>query len=224
MRCMVVTAACLLLALTVSAQDVVSVIETDAEATIDSVPTYVEFTLSKTLSAASLAEAVTEAMQFEPKLREQIDEQALSTKQLSFSSVIIPTANSRDVSVQARLRFSTVAFTANTDGLLEFARLCDKVSEMAKTAGATLEGPEFGVDTPAAVEQAAVGRAIEMAYPNAEAAAAIMRGQILAVDRVTILSVTWGKAAEQASTQSDVRRVACTAKVRVTYAFGPTTP
>ncbi len=206
------------------AQDAVSIIETDAEATIDSVPSYAEFTFSKTSTAATLSDAVTEALQLEPRLREQMEENELTPKEMKFSSVTIPKADGQQANTSARVRFVAQPYSVNDDGVLQFAQLCQTLVKVAAAAGATLEGPAFGVDNPSPVEQSAVTRAIEMAYPLAEAAATIMRGQILAVDKVTVLSTEWGKPSDDSSMQPDVGRIVCKAKVRVSYAFGPTTP
>jgi len=208
----------------VMAQEQMSTIQTEAEATVDSAPSHVEFRLQKTSTGESLAAAVSDAIAFEPALRKHIEERELSIRDLQFTSVGQPKLDAKQATVVARIRVSTAAYSASTDGAVELAQLCDSMLDLAKTLGATIEGPSFGVDNPETLEQSAVTRAVELAYPNAEAAASILRGQITAVDQVAILSSEWNKISDDIAVQPDIRRVTCTARVRVTYTLVPAAP
>ena len=206
------------------AQEVpVSTIETEGMAVVDTLPTYVEFWLHVSTSGESATEAVEAALRFEPALRKELQTREMTPSELSFTGIAIPDVGTKEANVSARLRFSASTFTATEDeGARQFAQLCDKIIALIGAfQHAKLEGPALGLADMQTIEDSAIARATEKAYPAAKAAALIMNGQIIAVDKVVVETVVWNKAPGVNATQPDIRRVSCTAKVRVTYTFTP---
>jgi uncharacterized protein YggE len=72
---------------------------------------------------------------------------------------------------------------------------------------------------PTAIEQGAVARAVENAYPHAEAVALVMKAQITALNRVVIDQIAWNADPSSRAAQPDCSRLTCTARVKVSYAF-----
>lgn len=211
----------LFLVSTVSAQEAapLSAIECDGAATVDTAPTYVEFWLHARSVGATFAEAATKTLTFEQSLRKELETRQLTFMDLSMSNLAIPNSLAREANISARLRFNAVPLSTGETGPQKFAELCDKVVDISNALGCAFSGPVLGTEDTTAVEEAAIARAIEKAYPSAKAAAQIMRGQIVAVDRVSVVDLTWNKAPDSQAVQPDIRRLTCTARVRVSYAF-----
>jgi len=204
------------------AQDLqVSVIESEGIATVDTVPTYVEFWLHAAPQGATHVEAVNAALGFEGTLRSELDNAGVKPADLIFESVAVPDILVKEARVSARLRFSAAVFNSPETGIRDFAALCDKVDAIAKKLECQPEGPSLGVENTESIEEAAIGRATEKAYPQAKAAAQVMNGQISAVDRVSVESVLWNSAPDANAGLPSIRRITCTARVRVTYALTP---
>lgn len=121
--------------------------------------------------------------------------------------------------VTARVRFDTAAFHEGAEGYVEFGSLCDKMRGLSQTVGCTFSGPRLGVYDPRQTERVAISKAIEEAYPSAEAAAHIMPAHIVSVQRVNVEEVSWDKSEDWRGAGPGLRRSVCTARVRVTYVF-----
>lgn len=133
----------------------------------------------------------------------------------------MPDVVNKEADISARLRFNAAPYTTAENGIAQFALLCDKIAALATTLECEPEGPTLGVDDTRAAEDAAIARAVEKAYTGGKAAAQVMNGQIVAVDHVSIEEILWNKAPGVSARQPDIRRLTCTARVRVTYAFVP---
>jgi uncharacterized protein YggE len=199
-------------------------IETEGVAVVDTAPTYVEFSLRAHATGATLVEAMDNALRFEPALRKELQTREMTPTDLAFSGVAIPSVTGKEAVISARLRFAASAFSSAEDGPRQFAALCDKIVALGATLSCAPEGPVLGVSDGAALEDAAVARATEKAYPAAKAAAQVMNGQIVAVDKVVVETVVWNNAPGATAPLPDIRRVACTGKVKVSYTFMPSQP
>jgi hypothetical protein len=202
----------------------VSTIETEGVAVLDTAPMYAEFWLHAQPQGQTLAEAAEGALGFEPAIRKEIQARELTPSELTFSGVAIPSVQAKEARISVRIRFSASAFNSPTEGPRQFALLCDKIAALAAALSCKAEGPFLGVDDPESVEHAGVARATEKAYPAAKAAAQIMNGQIIAVDKVAVQDVTWNKAPGVNAAQPDIRRLTCTVRVKVQYVFAPAQP
>ncbi len=199
----------------------ISTIDSEGVATVDAVPSYVEFWLHLQAKGGSVAEAVAKAVKFEPALRQEIQTRELAPTQLVFSSVAVPDLVAKEADISARLRFSAAPFTTTENGIAQFALLCDKIAALAGALECQPEGPTLGTEEAQSVQDTAISRAVEKAYAGGKAAAEVMSGQIIAVDHVAIGETVWNKAPGVSARQPDIRRLTCTARVQVTYAFAP---
>jgi len=202
----------------------VSTIETEGVAVVDAVPTYVEFWLQARCQGNTIAEATEAALRFEPAVRKVLKDAELNTTALSFTGVAVPTVQRKEAHISARVRLSASTYMSAEEGPRLFALLCDKMTGLAGALSCTIEGPALGVDDKESIEAAAIGRATEKAYMPAKAAAQVMNGQIVAVDTVSVYSLVWNKAPDVLATQPDLKKLTCTATVKVTYAFSSVGP
>jgi len=199
----------------------VSVIDSTGIATVDTVPTYVEFWFHAAPQGASHLEAMTAALDFEGALRRALDDAGMKPADLVFESAAIPDIMIKEARASARLRLSAAVFSSPESGMRDFAAFCDTIDTIARKLECQPEGPFLGVENTESIEEAAIGRATEKAYPAARAVAQILNGQIVAVDRVSIESVLWNNAPDTNASLPSIRRIACTARVQVTYTLTP---
>lgn len=198
----------------------VSTIESEAVASVSALPTYVEFWLHERTQGSTLTEAVANALEFEPALREEVKTRQLVPTSMDLSGVAIPDVQTKEAHISAQLRFSLVNINNADDGPRRFAALCDNVLTLAENLQCTVQGPELGVEDTESVEAAAIAQATENAYAPARAAAQLMNANVSAVMKLTIESITWNNAPETRATQPDIQSLTCTAKVKVSYLFG----
>jgi len=201
-----------------------SLIESEGVATVDALPGHVDFWLHRRAEADTLSLATKDALELHDELREQLQTRNLKHMDLMFSDVAIPNLEPKVAHVSARIRFNATSFSTAEDGPQEFAALCDTIIELAAALKCTAEGPILGVTDADAVEEAAIARAIEKAYPAGKAAAQTMNGQVVAVDKVTILGTEWNASPDTKATQPDIRSMTCTTQVKVVYAFAAAQP
>ena len=222
MRCLFVLVLLMVLSLAAFAQEgPVSTIETEGVATVDAVPAYVEFTLHARCGGETLAAAADAAIQFEPNVRKAIQAAELVPTEVAFTGVAVPNVTAKEAHVSGRLRFRANTYTSAAEGPRLFASLCDKMATLAGGLSSIIEGPVLIVEDKEAIEAAAIARATEKAYAPAKAAAQVMSGQIIAVDKVAVTSLVWNKVPGVNATQPDLQKLTCTATVKVSYAFSP---
>jgi uncharacterized protein YggE len=203
-----------------SAQDVFYTIESEGSATVDVAPTNAEFIVTAAFTGGTVTEAMDKAQKFEPQLREQFTNRNLQPTTINFGGAAIEDMQKKQVRVTARIQFPSSAFNApDNNGPLQFAGLCDNVMAAAAAVQADVTGPVLGVEDPAAVQQTAIQRAMERAYPSAKAAADIMNGQIVAVGKVNVQGLAWNDTGGSPAALPDSRRITCTAHIRVTYLY-----
>lgn len=203
-----------------SAQEVFYTIESEGMAMVEATPTNAEFVISAAFTGGTVTEAMQNAQNFESQLRGQFKTRNLEPTTMNFGSPAIESMQNKQIRIVARVRFPASAFTAPDEGgPMQFAALCDNVAASATALQAQADGPFLGVEDPSAVEQTAIQRAMEKAYPSAKAAADIMNGQIVAVGKVNVQGVIWNDTAGTPAALPDTRRISCTARVRVTYLY-----
>lgn len=187
-------------------------------ATDAAVPDYVEFWLHCDSVGDTVKEAVAQARAFAEALPESVTERGLTPLELRVSRVAVPDANRARALVTGRIRLALggVDAEARADS---FATSCEALRTLAAEHGASLEGPELGVTNPGPFERSAIGRAVENAYPHAEAATEVLGARIVAVQAVEVLDVRWNHDPEAKGAQPDIGRVTCTARVRLTYTY-----
>ncbi|MBI4556865.1 MAG: SIMPL domain-containing protein [Candidatus Hydrogenedentes bacterium] len=202
-----------------AAQPTPYTLETEGTATVETVPDYVEFWLHFKVVGPNLKESAAGAKGIEAKVRKEIEALELKPLEIAVTGVAIPSLQTIEARLSARLRFGTAEFGQSEEGSSLFGSLCDKIRTLSEAVGATAEGPVVGVSEKKPIEQSAVQKAIENAYPTAEAAAQILRVQIVAVERVRISSLKWNVDPENRAMQPELRHATCTAVVMVFYTF-----
>ena len=191
------------------------------EATVEARPDNVDFWLTREFTADTMQEAMAEAAGFEQTVVETLNQNGVSPHETLVGEKRPVDAALPLVQRFVRIRFQHYAFRNPEDGMEQFAEVCDGVRQVAEDLDASLEGPYYDVVDRASVEQTAVNRAMEEAYPLANSAAQLMQGRIRAVDHVEILEISWERPM-RATEEALQERMICLARVRVTYAFDDT--
>jgi len=197
----------------------VSTIQSTGTASVDVPPDHVDFWLHKEAGGATFVEAMQTVLQFGPVVRKTLAKQEVGAFDLTLSAPAIADIAVKGARVSAQIRFSMNPFSNRETGPEQFAGLCDKMAALAEALECYIEGPMLGVQDPGAVEQDATALATENALPVAQATAELMNAQISAVEHVIIEACAWNAAPDTRAPLPDVRRLTCTARVHVTYAF-----
>lgn len=216
-------ACCVLSVLPAVAQETyATLIDNPSSATIDATPSSIRFTLSKLFTGETLTDAALTAEQLDAGLRAALKEADYERAALQVSGPMIPDANSTTVRIDAEIRIGLGGTSAEGTRSTALARATDKISGIAETLGCTIDGPRLEVSDRGEIENKAVQRAIENAYTRAQAAATVMRLEIVSVDRVTVESVTWHDRPDESHQESSAERIGVTVEIRVAYlAFPP---
>lgn len=196
-----------------------STIQGEGDATIEAVAEFVEFSFAKTLDGDTLDACLASAGEFERTLRGEIEKRELPGSTLDVYGPVIPDVNVSSVYVRATLRCGVPRMEAPAEGTSRLAQLYEAIRACASGAECGVTGPVASVRDKRLVEQAAIGKAIENAYPKAEGAARVMNAQIVSVEHVVIEEVAWGVPPEPWVPFPDLKRLACRARVTVTYGF-----
>lgn len=204
----------------------VSIIESEEEATIDIRPDYCEFLLNFKFVEGSFVEAAEKATTVDGILRTTLAEFKIVPLALEYSGLGISKQEQvkSEINITAKLVLSLSGILNKEDAPKAFAALCDQVKKIAKAVNCIPTGPNLGVNDPTSYEAIAVIRATENAYPVAEALAASVDAEITALDKVTMESIKWETSIAVDNNEIATPKVACTAKVKVAYAFASLKP
>lgn len=209
-----------LLCLNATAQDpLISRVETLGQATVYAPPTRAEFWLHFQARDANLELAMGAVQEFESKLHKALTEAELRPASSEIASPSIPDIRDNRVIVSAVLRFSMMPYHNPQTGALEFAKLCDRVRQLARTLECEITGPVLDTTERNTMQQSALTAATESAYPGGEALSSALHSNIWAVESVQVLEITWNDPLEFQGLEPTLRQMSCTAKVRVTYAL-----
>lgn len=224
----------------------ISYIEVDAEHTVLVPPNYAEFTIAFTASPASAdADAAVKAVDEQIKaFRAALNEQDIHPVEIEFSTPTPHALTPPAVVAPAKMKFSLAGFANPDTGPAQFAQLCDALATLAAKAGAPLHGPELGVEDKESAIRNAAAQAVANAYPLGDALALALSARIDAVEAIKVTEVRWASrpaalpppAASQPepvnapapgappALEPNLRQLACTVKVHVTYAARPAAP
>ena len=219
--CVMVVSLLMLSAAAIAEPLSVSIIESEEEATIYIRPDNCEFLLNFKFLDESFGEATEKATKVDKRLRTTLAEFKVVPLALEYSGLAISKKEQAkcEINITAKLVLSLAGILNKEDAPKIYAALCDQVKKIAKTVNCIPEGPNLGVNDPTSYEANAVIRATENAYPVAEALAASVDAEITALDKVTIKSVVWETSRAVNNNEIESPKVACTAKVKVAYAF-----
>ncbi|MBN2308992.1 MAG: hypothetical protein JXR94_08485, partial [Candidatus Hydrogenedentes bacterium] len=191
-------------------------------------PDSVEFVLERESAGATFEEAAATAAGLGPALRAELEALG-ATADVSVRGPAIRDLSLVSARAAATVRFSTDGLADPETGPAAYGALCDTMRGLATKLGCTAQGPRMVAANARSVEQAAVAKAVENAYPHAEGAAQVMQVAIVAVQRVRVDAVKWDDAAEAAAAeaaapQADPARTVCTARVTVIYEYAAGAP
>jgi uncharacterized protein YggE len=113
--------------------------------------------------------------------------------------------------------FSLAGIVSVENGDVLFAKLWDKMRNVAQEFSAGLKGPYLRVQNEEVVIRSAVNTAIEKAYPPADAGAGALRGSIYAVEKIEVNNIDWENDGRKEGTPLSLKEVRCVATVTVTY-------
>ena len=182
------------------------------------VPGSVLFTFHKGFDGPDVKSAVEAAGAFTAEMQQLLRSGEV---QPAVVSVVPPTVVDLTPVVWAQVRAEFLMTTMNTPstGPVQYGLLCDKMSALAAAQGAQLDQPKLLPLDRDLTADAAVAKAVELAYSQAEAVATAVRSAIYAVGSAEILEVAWED--KPAVEPGEVSQIKCTARVRITYTLGP---
>jgi len=215
---LLVVAAVMWVSFGAAGQEFYASIHNVGEAKVEARPDHVDFWLTREFTADTMQEAMAEASGFEQTVVATLNQNGVSPRETLVGEKRPIDAALPLVQRFVRIRFQHHAFRNPEDGMEQFAEVCDGLRQVAEDLDASLEGPYYDVADRDSVEQTAVNRAMEEAYPLANSAAQLMQGRIRAVDHVEILEISWERPVRSAE-EALQERMICVARVRVTYAF-----
>ncbi len=188
--------------------------------TAHGVPAHVTFWLKAAApDATELTGAAEKLMDLEQRVRAQLEALNLSPAETEVTAPALPGYDAATVERSVRLRFSAAPFASPDKGAPAFAELMKNVAALAAEVGAEALPPLLEVADADALAAQAVARAVENAYPAAEAAAAVLGAQLTVVRGVDVGEITWNATPEYPAAEPNLRRVSCTAHAQVSYAF-----
>jgi len=194
-----------------------TLIENQAEATLDTAPNTIVFHLSRNFTGDTLADAARSATSIAPELRAALKDAGYDRATLRVSGPMIPDPNTKSIRIDAEIRLPLTSSGAEGTRGTAFAAAVDSIAKIAADIECTIDGPALDVGDRAELEQKAVQRAIENAYARAQAAATVMRLEIVSVDRVIIETVTWHDRPGQSTHEASADRISVTVEIRIAY-------
>lgn len=186
-------------------------------AEIVTTPSHVEFIFVKTGEGASVEEALNALQDFETKLRLKFTEESPRPVEIGSSGPYIFEKDKFIAEFRVSTLFSLAGIVSVADSQKLFAKLWDKMRQVANENSLSLRGPYLRVQNKEATESSVVAMAIEKAYPYAEGSASALRGTVYAVDKIEIKNVRWLHTGENPEEPISLMEVKCVAEVEVTY-------
>ena len=182
------------------------------------VPGSVVFTFQKIFDGPDVKSAVEAAGAFTAEMQQLLRSGEVQPAVVSVVPPLV-TDLAPAVWVQVRAEFLMTTMNTPSTGPVQYGLLCDKMSALAAAQGAKLEQPRLLPSDSETTANAAVTKAAENAYAQAEAMALAVKSAIYAVESAEILEITWGDT--PAVEPGEVPQIKCTARVRITYTLAP---
>jgi len=183
------------------------------------VPGSVVFTFRKAFTGADVKSAVEAAGAFTAEAQQALRSGEVQPAVVSAVPPSVTALSPAQVWAEVRAEFLMATMNTPSTGPVQYGLLCDKMSALAAAQGATLEQPKLLPPDRDLTADAAVAKAVELAYSQAEAVAITVRSAIYAVGSAEILEVAWED--QPAAEPGEVPQIKCTARVRMTYTLGP---
>ncbi len=180
-------------------------------------PSHVEFVFVKISSGTTVEEAINGVGDFETKLRLKFTEESPRPVEINVSGPYISVKDKCEVEIRFSALFSLAGIVPMADAQKLFAKLWDKMRQIANEHSLVLKGPHLKVQNKENVESSVVAMAIEKAYPCAEGSANALRGAIYAVDKIEIRKIKWHYSGDNSDEPINLTGIKCEAEVTVTY-------
>jgi uncharacterized protein YggE len=196
------------------------IVRATGTATVEAAPDYIEFWLRLSRTGATFEEAAAATEGIEDRILEACETLDLAPLDVKASAQAIEDVDNLEVVRTVRLRYAARVMGGADEARRHFAWLCDRNRALATELAGTLEGPFLGVNDRERIEQSALTRAMEGAYPLAQRAASEMNSAVTSVYEADIVSVTWNNDPNWRGPQPEFGRVTCTIEVRMAYTIG----
>ncbi len=181
------------------------------------VPTHVEFQFIRTAQDNSFELAFKCLQDFETKLRLKFTEESPRPVEIQNWGPFYSIKTEPQIEMRITAVFSLAGIVSVENGALLFAKLWDKMRNLATEFTADLKGPFLRVQNEEAVIRSAVNSAIENAYQPADAGAGALRGGIYAIEKVEINKIEWENDGRKEEDTLSLNELRCNSTVTVTY-------
>ncbi len=184
---------------------------------VTAVPTHVEFQFIRVAKDSNFELAFKSIQDFETKLRLKFTEESPRPAEIKSEGPLFQLQNESKIEVKVTVVFSLAGIVSVENGNLLFAKLWDKMKNVAGEFSAELKGPYLRVQNEEVAVRSATHSAIENAYPFADAGAGALRGSIYAVEKIEVNKVEWENDGRKEGESISLTEVRCRATVTVTY-------
>lgn len=194
----------------------------NGEATVEATPEHVDFWLHWHRTGDTLAELAEESNGLEETVVEALNSRDLAPRETQVGTLKILNVQEPEAGRTIRLRFQAYTFLQRDEGPANLASVSDALRAIAADLGCHVEGPKFGLRNPTPVEQTAIARALENAYPPSEGAAQTLQTRIVAIESVEVLDIDWLQSAYLDEDEGLRGPLAVRVRVGVAYAMDDT--
>ncbi len=184
---------------------------------ITAVPTHVEFQFVRRTQDSNFDLAFKCIQDFETKLRLKFTEESPRPVEIQSLGPLYSLKNEPNIEVTVTAVFSLAGIVSVENGTILFAKLWDKMRNLANEFSADLKGPYLRVQNEEGVIRSAINSAIENAYSPADAGAGALRGGIYAVEKVEINKIEWENDGREEGDAISITELRCKSTVTVTY-------
>ncbi len=194
-----------------------SFIVSDGVGTVYAPPSHVAFWLHFSLPEGDLRRGLAAAKPIEGQLREFFANRESRPVTTDIYPPHVASLEEGRSKVTVELRFSMAGLMGGETGAAKFGGLCEEIKVLGKKLVCGVSEPAMVIAEDSVTIQEAVHEATKQAFTAASGAAAALGAEIRTVERVKVLEITWNDPPDTEAIYPNIERVACTARVRVTY-------
>lgn len=181
------------------------------------VPTHVEFQFIRTAQDNNFELAFKCLQDFETRLRIKFTEESPRPVEIQSLGPLYSIKTEPQIEIKITAVFPLAGIVSVENGALLFAKLWDKMRNLATEFSVDLKGPFLRVQNEEAVIRSAVNSAIENAYQPADAGAGALRGGIYSIEKVEINKIEWENDGRKEGDAISITELRCNSIVTVTY-------
>lgn len=153
----------------------------------------------------------------ETKLRLKFTEESPRPVEIQSPGLLYSVNTKPQIEIKITAVFSLAGIVSVENGNLLFAKLWDKMRNLAAEFSADLKGPYLRVQNEETVIRSAINSAVENAYQPADAGAGALRGGIYAIDKIEINKIEWENDGRKEGDTISITELRCKTTVTVTY-------